>query len=355
MGLTIWHNEDEDERYELTQEVELFGVDEGTGRVTASLEVSAGVYEMTLGLTDGETTAERPLRLEVLPPALAIVSSSALSSGRVTVSSDAVSGHSALTVTLRGGTNAAFLSSSASGLTATGGGDEAVVSLTASAIELFTLDGLELSLALTASDADESSTVTVRFASSPRGFDGAALRELIRTTALGSGTEVFAASDAKLTIWHNDDGDEEYSLEGVGSELFTAGSDGAVRSAGELEVGSGKSYALTLILRDGEASARPEIGVGVVAAGVVGVGWGDGDGGVGCGVGNGGVVVDAGVGDRSDICGDDSERIGDGGRKGGDDLVGERCGEFVHGGRIGIDFDFGGIERRGDGVFDGAI
>ena len=256
MGLTIWHNEDEDERYELTQDVELFGVDERTGRVTASLEVSAGVYEMTLGLTDGETTAERPLRLEVLPPALAIVSSSALSSGRVTVSSDAVSGYAALTVTLRGGTNAAFASSSASGLTATGGGDEAVVSLTASAIELFTVDGLELSLALTASDADESSTVTVRFASSARGFDGAALRELIMTTALQSGTEVFAAADANLTIWHNNNDDEEYSLEGDGSDLFTAGSDGAVRSAGELEVGSGKSYALTLILRDGEASAR---------------------------------------------------------------------------------------------------
>ena len=103
VGLTIWHNEDEDERYELTQEVELFGVDERTGRVTASLDVSAGIYNFTLQLTDGETTAERPLRLEVLPPALAIVSSSALSSGRVTVSADAGSGHSALTVTLRGG------------------------------------------------------------------------------------------------------------------------------------------------------------------------------------------------------------------------------------------------------------
>ena len=256
VGLTIWHNEDEDERYELTQEIELFGVDEGTGRVTASLEVSAGTYNFTLQLTDGETTAERPLRLEVLPPALAIVSSAALSSDPVTVLSDAGSGYAALTVTLRGGTNAAFASSSAPGLTATGGGDEAVVSLTARAIELFTVDGLELSLALTASDADESSTVTVRFVSSARGFDGAALRELIQTTALQSGTEVFAASDANLTIWHNNDGDEEYTLEGDGSDLFTAGSDGAVRSAGELEVGSGKSYALTLILRDGEASAR---------------------------------------------------------------------------------------------------
>ena len=122
-----------------------------------------------------------------------------------------------------------------------------MVSLTASAIELFTVDGLELSLALTASDADESSTVTVRFASSARGFDGAALSELIQTTALQSGTEVFAATDANLTIWHNNNDDEEYSLEGDGSDLFTAGSDGAVRAAGELEVGSGKSYALTLI------------------------------------------------------------------------------------------------------------
>ena len=106
------------------------------------------------------------------------------------------------------------------------------MSLTANAIELFTLDGLELSLALTASDADESSTVTVRFVSAPRGIDGAALRELIRTTGLPSGTEVFAAADANLTIWHNDDEDERYSLEGEGSELFTAGSDGAVRAGG---------------------------------------------------------------------------------------------------------------------------
>ena len=62
-----------------------------------------------------------------------------------------------------------------------------MVSLTASAIELFTVDGLELSLALTASDADESSTVTVRFASSARGFDGAALRELIHDDSIAIG------------------------------------------------------------------------------------------------------------------------------------------------------------------------
>ena len=91
----------------------MFGVDEGTGRVTALSDVSAGTYNFTLQLTDGETTAERPLRLEVLPPALAIVSSSALSSDPVTVLSDAGSGYAALTVTLRGGTNAAFASSSA--------------------------------------------------------------------------------------------------------------------------------------------------------------------------------------------------------------------------------------------------
>ena len=256
VGLTIWHNDNDGERYTLTQTGNDFGVDVATGLVTALSDVSAGTYNFTLQLTDGETTAERPLRLEVLSPALAIVSSAALSSGRVTVSSDAGSGYAALTVTLRGGTNATFASSSASGLTATGGGDEAVVSLTASAIELFTVDGLELSLALTASDADESSTVTVRFASSARGFDGAALSELIRTTALGSGTEVFAAADANLTIWHNNNDDEEYTLEGVGSELFTAGSDGAVSSSSELDVGAGARYDLTLVLRDGEVSAR---------------------------------------------------------------------------------------------------
>ena len=64
VGLTIWHNEDEDERYTLSQTGNDFGVDAGTGRVTASSDVSAGTYNFTLQLTDGEATAERALRLE---------------------------------------------------------------------------------------------------------------------------------------------------------------------------------------------------------------------------------------------------------------------------------------------------
>ena len=114
------------------------------------------------------------------------------------------SGHSALTVTLRGGTNAAFASSSASGLTATGGGDEAVVSLTASAIELFTVDGLEFVVGVDGVGrgrvVDGDGAILRR-----RRVDLTARRlsELIQTTALQSGTEVFAATDANLTIWHN--------------------------------------------------------------------------------------------------------------------------------------------------------
>ena len=233
-----------------------------------------------------------------------------------------------------------------------------MVSLTASAIELFTVDGLELSLTLTASDADESSTVTVRFASSARGFDGAALSELIQTTALQSGTEVFAAADAKLTIWHNNNDDEEYTLEGDGSELFTAGSDGAVRAAGELEVGSGKSYALTLILRDGDeggVSARRRLELELsppvlsALAGVTAtVEW---DAGSGTAALSLTLELETGATFAATI----ANGLETAGGREGDDLVGERCGEFVHSGRIGIDADLGGIERRGDGVFDGGI
>ena len=258
--LTIWHNEDEDERYELTQEVELFGVDEGTGRVTASLEVSSGTYNFTLQLTDGETTAERPLRLEVLSPALAIVSSSALSSEPVTAPALATAGYAVLTVTLRGGTNATFASSSSSGLTATGGGEEAIVSLTASAIELFTVDGLELSLALTASDADESSTVTVRFVSAARSFNGAGLRRIFLSD-LESGDEVFGAAEASLTIWHSANESEAYTLEGANAGLFTVGMDGAVTALERLLAASEKNYELTLILSGGGTVSRRDLRV----------------------------------------------------------------------------------------------
>ena len=71
------------------------------------------------------------------------------------------------------------------------------MSLTESAVDLFTIDGLELSLTLEARSGEgQSATMTVSFVSSARGFDGAGLSALFVATELAAGMEVFAATEA---------------------------------------------------------------------------------------------------------------------------------------------------------------
>ena len=260
-GLSIWHNDDGNESYALEQTGTRFGVNAETGRVTLSEGLSADIYHVTLQLTDGEATAELTLRLEVTPPALSIASSEELSSGTVTVLWDAERGSSALTVTLLGGSNAAFAAASSGGLTAAGGGSEATVSLSSDAIELFTTDGLELELALTAlGEGDETATVTTRFVSSARPFNGAGLRRAFLSD-LEPGDEVFGAAEASLTIWHSANESEAYTLEGANAGLFTVGMDGAVTALERLLAASEKNYELTLILSGGGTVSRRDLRV----------------------------------------------------------------------------------------------
>ena len=49
---------------------------------------------------------------------------------------------------------------------------------------------------------------------------GSGLSTLIVTAALAAGTEVFAAADAGLTIWHSPNENESYTLEGADANLF---------------------------------------------------------------------------------------------------------------------------------------
>ena len=90
---------------------------------------------------------------------------------------------------------------------------------------------MELSLTLTATSAGGAVTTTTRIVSSARGFDGLGLRRFA-TPALAAGMEVFAAADASLTIWHNND--QELRAERTERELFTVGRDGAVSVKGSL-------------------------------------------------------------------------------------------------------------------------
>ena len=255
--LTIWHNDGKEENYELSGlDSQLFaaGADGGV-RVASNLPVSGegAFYELTLRLTDGAANAERLLFLRLTPP-LPEIEGELLGETKL-VNALSGSGTALLAVTVSNG-GALLPFTDANGF-ASGGGAVAVISLARSATALFTLDGLMLSLALTATNAGGTVSATVSFASSSRGFDGLGLSLHLTTALLGSGTELFAATDSRLTIWHNDGKEESYELSGLDSQLFAAGADGGVRVASDLPVsGEGAFYELTLRLTDEAANAE---------------------------------------------------------------------------------------------------
>ena len=255
--LTIWHNDGKEENYELSGlDSQLFAADaDGEVRVAADLPVSGegAFYELTLRLTDGAAIAERLLFLRLTPP-LPEIEGELLGEVKL-VNALSGSGTALLAVTVSSG--GALLSFTDANGFASDGGAVAVISLARSAAALFTLDNLTLSLALTATSAGGTVSATVSFASSARGFDGLGLSLHLTTALLRPETELFAAADSRLTIWHNDGKEESYELSGLGSELFAAGADGGVRVAGDLPVsGEGAFYELTLRLTDGAEIAE---------------------------------------------------------------------------------------------------
>ena len=255
--LTIWHNDGKEESYELSGlDSELFAADaDGEVRVASDLPVSGegAFYELTLRLTDGAAIAERLLFLRLTPP-LPEIEGELLGETKL-VDALSESGTALLAVTVSNG--GALLSFAGANGFASDGGAVAMISLARSATALFTLDGLTLSLALTATNAGGTVSATVSFASSARGFDGLGLSLHLTTALLRSGTELFAAADSRLTIWHNDGKEESYELSGLDSELFAADADGGVRVASDLPVsGEGAFYELTLRLTDGAAIAE---------------------------------------------------------------------------------------------------
>ena len=255
--LTIWHNDGKEENYKLSGlNSQLFVADaDGGVRVASDLPVSGegALYELTLRLTDGAEIAERLLFLRLTPP-LPEIEGELLGETKL-VDALSGSGTALLAVTVSNG-GALSPIADANGF-ASDGGAVAVISLARSATALFTLDGLTLSLALTATNAGGTVSETVSFASSARGFDGLGLSLHLTTALLRSGTELFAAADSRLTIWHNDGKEENYELSGLDSQLFAADADGGVRVASDLPVsGEGAFYELTLRLTDGAAIAE---------------------------------------------------------------------------------------------------
>ena len=248
-SLTIWHNNDQESYALKGPNANLFTVGrDGAVSVKGSLPSSpdeALRYALTLELSGGGTVSERSLLLELQPPRPGL---SAV--GEVEVPALSGSGYALLTVTpTNGGTVRGFVNESGFG---SAGGAPATITLSKPATVLFQADGMELSLTLTATSAGGAVTTTTRIVSSARGFDGLGLSTLFATTALAAGMEVFAATDASLTIWHNTD-QETYTLKGPNAALFTVGADGAVSVKGSLPSSPDEAlrYALTLELRGG--------------------------------------------------------------------------------------------------------
>ena len=256
-GLTIWHSANESEAYTLEgANAGLFTVGaDGAVSVKEALSSSSSEvlrYALRLELRGGGTVSERTLLLELRPP------SPGLDDEEVEVPALSESSYALLTVSpTNGGTVRGFADVNGFG---SEGGTPATISLSSDATVLFDMDGLELTLTLTASSAGGAATATVRFVSSARGFKGAGLRRAFSSN-VGSGEEVFGSSEAGLTIWHSANENESYALEGADAGLFGASDAGAVTAQESLLAASGKSYDLTLVLRGGGTVSRRDLGV----------------------------------------------------------------------------------------------
>ena len=256
-GLTIWHSANESETYTLEgANANLFTVGaDGAVSVKEALSSSPEEvlrYALRLELRGGGTVSERTLLLELRPP------SPGLDDEEVEVPALSKRNYALLTVSpTNGGTVRGFADVNGFG---SGGGTPATISLSSDATVLFDMDGLELTLTLTASSAGGTVSSTVRFVSSARGFNGTGLRRAF-SSDVEMGEEVFGSSEAGLTIWHSANESESYALEGADAGLFGASDAGAVTARESLLAASGKSYDLTLVLRGGGTVSRRDLGV----------------------------------------------------------------------------------------------
>ena len=131
----------------------------------------------------------------------------------------------------------------------TGGGDEAAVTLARSAALAFASDGLTLSLTLTAIGNGVSGTATIRFVSAPRAISQGDLPIVLLAAQAALGNEILAAGAASISIWHNGDNSETYSVESAGDNFGVDPTTGLVTvlAAGGLSAGD---YAVILRLTD---------------------------------------------------------------------------------------------------------
>ena len=245
-GISIWHNDAMDERYEISPDNGNFGVDSVTGLVTATTDLTPDeTYNLTLHLIDRalSLTASRSLRVTVgvLPP-LGFVD---LPASSVVVAADADIGDAILTITATG---AALPPFARSGFMSDGG-ETATIALASIPADIFTLDYAVASLALTLSDRRRTVAATVRFVSAPRAVAAESLRVPVAALDAVAGVTILAADAAEISIWHNDaEAVEEYKISPDDGNFGVDSATGLVTATTDLT--PDETYNLTLHLID---------------------------------------------------------------------------------------------------------
>ena len=204
-------------------------------------------FSLSLTITAGEAAVSRsysfalsPLPTEARLPA------------------EGVSGGAAYTTTLSFGTLQAQMNE----IVASEGGTVATLILRADATAAFAVDGLFYDVTMSVDYEDDVLSYPVRFRSSPRVFDGGTLTIVMGEADVAAGMLILAAGAASISIWHNDNEAESWTLSQSGDDFGADAETGLLTAAVVLERGN---YELTLRLTDAEVTASRPLLVSVFA------------------------------------------------------------------------------------------
>ena len=240
--ISIWHNGAADERYEISPDDGIFGVDSATGLVTAAMDLTPStIYNLNLSLTDNARNAvSRSLRVTV--GALLPLGFVDLPVSSVVVAAAAGVGDAVLTITVAG---AALPPFARSGFVS-GGGAMAAISLASEATVVFDSDNAVASLALTLAGGAETATAMIRFVSAPRVIAPAAATIFVSFIDAVAGGTILATGAAGVSIWHNGAGDR-YEISSAGGFFGVDSATGLVTAAMNLTIGDSYDFTLRVI------------------------------------------------------------------------------------------------------------
>ena len=242
--ISIWHNgATAIEKYDISPDDGIFGVDSATGLVTAATDLTPStIYNLNLSLMDNARNAvSRSLRVTV--GALLPLGFVDLPASSVVVAADADMGDAVLTITAAGAALPPF--SDRSGFMS-GGGETATIALASEATAVFDSDNAVASLALTLADGAETATATIRFVSAPRVIAPAAATIFVSFIDAVAGGTILATGAAGVSIWHNGAGDR-YEISSAGGFFGVDSATGLVTAAMNLTIGDSYDFTLRVI------------------------------------------------------------------------------------------------------------